>query len=131
MGKSYFIGCCLLLSLLTCTLGQKYPPCNICGDEKDGITKPDGIFTPPEPNDPITCRDLYMAGQDGILSVSDCLVLPLIVYEICGCQSNLETSSPMSIPSSPRPSPTTTIPIKTKKPKKSIVKMTMKKKKNE
>lgn len=65
--------------------------CSICGDGLV-VTRPDVIFAwPDQPQ--VACGVLEEAGNDGLIPLDQCIILPDLVADDCGCQN--PSSSPI------------------------------------
>lgn len=60
-------------------------PCSVCG-AGHRIGNPDAIFSFPGVSSNLTCGSLEKAGEDGLISVLDCLYLPSLLVDECQCR---------------------------------------------
>jgi hypothetical protein len=57
--------------------------CNICGEGMQ-VTIPGGLIEVPGGN-PFSCQELEILGNGGQILPADCLVVPDLIHDICGC----------------------------------------------
>ena len=62
-----------------------YPPCNICG-EGGVITNPDVVLQIDGIIEGKTCAEFDIDGENGLISESECVLLPLETTFACDCQ---------------------------------------------
>jgi len=63
-----------------------FPRCNICGKEGE-ITNPTAVLQIPGITEDKTCIEFATDGKNGLISETDCVLLPLKTKTMCDCQS--------------------------------------------
>eukprot|EP00986_Skeletonema_menzelii_P004477 scaffold1527_cov145-Skeletonema_menzelii.AAC.11 len=70
-----------------------FPPCNICG-EGGVITNPDAVLQIAGITQVKTCAEFDTDGENGLISETECDLLPLVTTTVCDCQYPLDPVPP-------------------------------------
>jgi hypothetical protein len=71
----------------------------------------DAVFANPIDQSLLTCRQLSQIAQQGLVEATNCRLLPMIIGDLCGCQSESFSTEPA--PDNTEPSITSTSPTTT------------------